>query len=184
MSLSLCVFCGSSPGHNPLYLEVAKQTGTAIAKRGWQLVYGAGSTGMMGAVAQAALDAGGSVVGIIPQFLTDWELPLNGLTELIIVETMAERKTVMMDRSDAYLSLPGGIGTMDELFEVWTLEALEIHSGPSAVLDVNGYFQPLLKLSDHMVSEGYLRPGWREQLISATELEPLLDEIERKTQRQ
>jgi uncharacterized protein (TIGR00730 family) len=180
MSLSLCVFCGSSPGNHPLYLEVASQTGRAIAKRGWQLVYGAGSTGMMGAVAQAALDAGGKVIGIIPQFLTDWEPPLEGLTQVIVVETMAERKTVMMAHSDAYLSLPGGIGTMDELFEVWTLEALEVHAGPSAVLNVNGYFQPLLALSDHMVAEGYLRPAWREQLISGTELELLLDEIEQK----
>jgi uncharacterized protein (TIGR00730 family) len=133
---------------------------------------------MMGTLGQATLDAGGTVIGVIPQFLTEWERPLTGLSETIYVETMAERKLVMAQRSDAFLSLPGGIGTMDELFEMWTLEALEIHASPSALLDVDGYFQPLLALADHMTNTGFLRQAWRDSIICGTRIDHLLDQIE------
>ena len=132
---SLCVFCGSSPGNRPAYASLAVRTGELIARRGVTLVYGGGRVGLMGALADAALAAGGKVVGVIPQMLIDREVGHAGLTQLHVVRTMSERKLLMGDLADAFLALPGGIGTMDELFEAWTWTQLDLHRKPCALLN-------------------------------------------------
>jgi len=145
---AICVFCGSSPGADPLYAETAQAVGIEIARRGWTLVYGGGSVGLMGILADAALEAGGRVVGVIPRFLYEWEVGHDGLTELEIVETLTERKVRMGDLSDAFLSLPGGIGTMDELFEALSWAQLGLETKPNGLLNVNGYYDGLIAFLD------------------------------------
>ena len=142
--ISLCVYCGSRPGDLPAYADAARAVGTEIGRRGWQLVYGGGRAGLMGVVADAALAAGAAVVGVIPQSLMVRELGHAGLTELHVVDTMHQRKTMMAERSDAFLALPGGIGTFEELFEVWTWRQLGYHDQPIGLLNVAGYYDPLL----------------------------------------
>ena len=145
---SVYVFCGSSPGHRPIYSTVAAQLGAAIARRGWRLVYGGGHIGLMGIVADAALAAGGEVVGVIPEAVIPRELAHLGLTELHVVESMHARKALMVALADAFVALPGGFGTLDELCEVITWAQLGIHHKPIALLDVDEYFGPLLTLFD------------------------------------
>jgi uncharacterized protein (TIGR00730 family) len=175
---SICIFCGSSPGNNPEYLQLARATGRAIAERGLTLVYGGGKVGLMGAVADAALTAGGRVVGIIPQMLLDREAGHPGLSELHVVTTMAERKLMMMELSDAFLTLPGGIGTLDELFEAWTWTQLDLHDKPSGLLNYRGYYDALIQFLDLAVSEGFQRPRHRAALLVDTEVEALLDQLQ------
>jgi len=174
---SLCIFCGSSPGNRPAYAALAVSTGDLLARRGLTLVYGGGRVGLMGALADAALAAGGRVVGVIPQMLIDREVGHAGLSQLHVVRTMSERKLLMGDLSDAFLALPGGIGTMDELFEAWTWTQLGLHRKPCALLNMDGYYDPLLAFLDHAVDEGFLEPRYRAALLVADDLETALDRL-------
>ncbi|MGC7098960.1 TIGR00730 family Rossman fold protein [Amycolatopsis lurida] len=160
----VCVFCGSSPGNSPVYAEQAAALGKLLAERGIGLVYGGASVGIMGVVADAALAAGGEVIGVIPGHLMSAEVGHHGLTELHVVDTMHERKAKMAELSDAFLALPGGAGTLEELFEVWTWAQLGLHAKPLGLVDVAGYFEPLRKFVDHMVDEGFLRAQHREMV--------------------
>src|SRR5579875_1121481 len=146
----LCVFCGSSPGHDPRYLATARAVGERLARAGLGIVYGGGRVGLMGALADAALAAGGEVIGVIPHALAARELAHQGLTALHVVATMHERKARMSELADAFLVLPGGLGTLEELFEVWSWAQLGVHRKPCGVLDVAGYWQPLLALVEHL----------------------------------
>jgi uncharacterized protein (TIGR00730 family) len=158
------VFCGSSAGIEPVYTQVAQRLGELLAEQDIDLVYGGAQVGLMGSVADAALAAGGRVIGVIPRLLMDKELGHQRLTELRVVATMAERKEVMMELSDAFITLPGGIGTLDELFEVWTTTQLGLHAKPCGLLNVRGYFDHLLGFLDHAVAQGFLREQHRRQL--------------------
>jgi uncharacterized protein (TIGR00730 family) len=173
--LAVCVFCGSSMGDRPVYVDAARRLGAEIARRGLTLVYGAGDVGLMGVLADAALEAGGKVVGMIPRSLMERELGHEGLTELHVVNTMHERKAMMADRADAFVALPGGYGTLDELFEVLTWAQLGIHSKPIGLLNVGGFFGPLLAWIAHASSEGFIRPQHVELLHVASEVDALLD---------
>jgi uncharacterized protein (TIGR00730 family) len=163
---SICVFCGSSRGARPDYLAAAEATGREIARRGITLVYGAGNIGLMGAVADAALAEGGTVVGVIPESLVAWELAHDGLTELHIVRSMHERKAMMAERAEAFLALPGGLGTFEELFEILTWAQLGLHQKPFGLLNVAGYYDPLLMLLNRAVEERFLRPAHRDLVIA------------------
>ena len=152
---SLCVYCGSRPGRDPAYLEAARDLGRTIAAEGWRLVYGAGDVGMMGAVAEAATAAGAARLGVIPTHLLDAEAPRGINGDRVITETMHERKKVMFMNADAVAVLPGGAGSLDEFFEVLTWAQIGLHSKPIYLIDINGFWQPLLTLIDHVIAEGY-----------------------------
>ena len=154
--LSVCVYCGSRPGEDIVYSDAAQAVGSEIGRRGWQLVYGGGRAGLMGVVADAALAAGASVVGVIPQSLMSRELGHTGLNELHVVETMHERKMMMAERSDAFLALPGGIGTFEELFEVWSWRQLGYHDKPLGLLNVAGYYDALLAFLHQSRDHGFM----------------------------
>ena len=177
MLRSLTVFCGSSSGLAPIYKEAARELGRLLGQRAIRLVYGGGHVGLMGVVADACLNAGGSVIGVIPQALADKEVAHTGLTELRIVGSMHERKAVMADLSDAFVSLPGGFGTWEEFFEVLTWAQLGIHRKACGVLNVNGYYDPLIEMADRALSEGFLRKGHRDLLLSDADPERLLDRL-------
>jgi uncharacterized protein (TIGR00730 family) len=174
---SICVFCGSSPGNRPEYVSLARDTGRLIAERQLTLIYGGGKVGLMGALADAALAAGGRVIGIIPQMLLEREVAHRGLTDLRIVSTLSERKFMMGVLSDAFLSLPGGIGTLDELFEAWSWAQLGLHKKPSGLLNFQGYYDHLIQFLDLTLSEGFQRPEHRAALHVGTEVGPLLDQL-------
>ncbi|KJK43210.1 hypothetical protein UK23_34215 [Lentzea aerocolonigenes] len=171
------VFCGSSAGR-VRHVEVAAQVGRVLAERGVEVVYGGGRIGTMGAVADGALKAGGSVIGVIPRHMTDWEIAHDGLTELHVVDTMHQRKALMADLSDAFVALPGGAGTLDELFEIWTWAQLELHAKPIGLLNVDGYYDHLLAMIDHMVSEGFLKQAYREMVLVDDDLDRLLNQFD------
>lgn len=173
----LCVFCGSSPGVRPAYVQTARALGALLAARGVGVVYGGASIGVMGAVADGALQAGGEVIGIIPEKLAVREVSHDGLSALHVVDSMHERKALMAELSDAFVALPGGIGTFEELFEVWTWAQLGMHAKPCALLDVEGYYAPLLAFVEHSVAEGFLRPVYRDMLIVADDAESLLSRL-------
>jgi uncharacterized protein (TIGR00730 family) len=176
---SICVFCGSNGGADPAYLRTAEAVGTGLATRGIRVVYGGGRVGMMGAVADAARAAGGEVVGVIPRQIFDLEIGHTGLDDLRVVSSMHERKALMAELSDAFVALPGGIGTLEELFEVYTWAQLGIHNKPLALLDVAGYFQPLAAFLDHAVDQRFLRPETRGMLEVAEDLDGLLEKLAR-----
>jgi uncharacterized protein (TIGR00730 family) len=161
---SLCVYCGSRPGSDPAFARAATELGTLIGRSGAQLVYGGGRAGLMGLVADAALAAGGRVVGVIPQALVVRELGHTGLTELHVVQTMHERKQLMAERSDAFVALPGGIGTFEELFEVWTWRQLGYHDKPVGLLNVAGYYDRLLAFIEETEYQGFVPPAQRALL--------------------
>ena len=163
-SFSLCVYCGSRFGNDPAFADTARAVGHWIGEHGGQLVYGGGNNGLMGTVANAALAAGASVVGVIPKALVELEHAHRGLTELLVVENMHERKRIMAERSDAFLALPGGIGTMEELFEVWTWRQLGYHDKPIGLLNQRGYYDPLLAFLDSSVNHGFMGE-WQMGLI-------------------
>jgi len=163
---SVCVFCGSSAGVRPEYAEAADRLGREIARRDMTLVYGAGNVGLMGIVADACLAEGGRVVGFIPESLLEREVGHRGITELYVTRTMHERKQGMSDLADAFIALPGGIGTFEELFEILTWAQLGIHRKPVGVLNTAGFYDPLLALMDHAVAERFLRPEHRALLLS------------------
>lgn len=175
--MRLCVFCGSSPGNKPEYLAAAQQLGTALAKADIGLVYGGAQVGLMGAVADAALAAGGEVIGVIPRHLVERELAHEGLTTLHEVGSMHERKAMMADLSDGFIALPGGVGTFEELFEVWTWGQLGHHQKPCALLNAAGYYDQLIAFLDHALTEGFMRQPYRDMLIVDTEANALLDKV-------
>ncbi|MEZ4668811.1 MAG: TIGR00730 family Rossman fold protein [Anaerolineae bacterium] len=170
----VCVFCGSTPGNNGLYVDTARQMGEAIARQGLGLVYGGGHVGLMGAVAEGALQAGGHVIGIIPQALVKKELEHHGLSELHIVGSMHERKAMMAEKASMFVALPGGFGTLDELFEIITWAQLGFHSKPIGLLNTAGYFNPLLKFIEHIVDEGFVNSAVRAIINVADDAESLL----------
>ena len=163
----LCVFCGANSGHDPRYMKAAAALGRSIAQAGLGLVYGGASIGLMGAVADAALAEGGEVIGVIPQTLVAREVAHHGLSDLRIVTSMHERKALMADLSDGFIALPGGVGTLEELFEVWTWSHLGLHRKPCGLLDVAGFYSGLGRFIDHVQQEGFLRDGVRNMLLMA-----------------
>src|SRR3954454_16289108 len=171
---AVCVYCGSSLGADPAYLEVTQELGRALAGAGITTVYGGAAVGLMGALADAALAAGGDVVGVIPQQLVDREIAHPKLSELHVVKSMHERKALMAELSDAFVALPGGIGTLEELIEVYTWAQLGLHAKPIAVLNALAYYEPLVAFLDHAVSQGFLPSARRESLIVAPDPEALL----------
>ena len=177
MSFALCVFCGSALGARPEYADAARAVGTEIGRRGWTLVYGGGRVGLMGVLADAAAAAGAQIVGVIPRFLFELEVAHPGLDSLEVVETFAERKQRMGDLADAFLSLPGGVGTMDELFEAWSWTHARLQSKPSGLLNVAGYYDALLEFIDTMEREQLLYPASRAILESGTRVTDLLDRL-------
>ncbi|WP_413043161.1 TIGR00730 family Rossman fold protein [Pseudomonas sp. YJ42] len=165
MSLqSICVFCGASTGANPIYREAAIAMGQTLAANGIRLIYGGGAVGLMGVVADATMAAGGEVIGIIPQSLKDSEIGHTGLTRLEVVNGMHARKARMAELSDAFIALPGGLGTLEELFEVWTWGQLGYHSKPLGLLDINQFYSKLSHFLDHLVEEGFVKPRYRDML--------------------
>ncbi len=177
MLKNICVFCGSSAGGQSVYAQTAQAVGWLLCRRGIELVYGGGNVGLMGVLADACLARGGRVIGVIPQALVDKEVAHSGLTELRVVSSMHERKANMADLSDAFMALPGGYGTWEELFEMLTWSQLGIHRKPCGLLNVNGYYDPLLELADKAVSEGFLREFNRDLLLSDDDPERLLDRL-------
>ena len=163
----LCVFCGANSGHDPRYVDAAAALGRSIAQAGLGLVYGGASIGLMGAVADAALAEGGEVIGVIPQTLVAREVAHHGLSDLRVVTSMHERKALMADLSDGFIALPGGVGTLEELFEVWTWSHLGLHRKPCGLLDVAGFYSGLGRFIDHVQQEGFLRDGVRNMLLMA-----------------
>ena len=174
---AVSVYCGSNPGTDPAYAEAAAAVGTELGRRGIDMVYGGGHVGLMGIAADAALAAGGNVHGVITHALQAREVEHIGLTSLAIVETMHERKFAMADRSDAFVMLPGGFGTLDEFFEVVTWTQLGVHTKPTGILDVLGFFDPLLAFLDHATSEGFIRPQHRDLIVVDAEPAALLDRL-------
>ena len=176
MGLSaIAVFCGSSTGRDPAYEAAARLTGRTLAERGIDVVYGGGHVGLMGAVADAAIEAGGRVIGVIPRQLDDRELSHHGVTELHVVESMHERKQLMADLSDAFIALPGGAGTLEEIAEQWTWAQLTIHAKPCGFLDVLGFWAPMRQMLATMVSEGFVRPEQSGIVSFEDDLAALLD---------
>lgn len=168
------IFCGSASGNTPDYLNKAKEAGRLLAQNGIDIVYGGGKVGMMGAIADAALSAGGRVIGIIPRALAEKEIAHTGLTELYVVETMHERKNKMAELSHAFIALPGGAGTLDEIFEQWTWAQLGIHEKPCGFLNINQYFEPLQTMTEKMVHEGFLHSRHADMLRFSDHIEELL----------
>ncbi|HXH93381.1 MAG TPA: TIGR00730 family Rossman fold protein [Thermoanaerobaculia bacterium] len=171
---SLCVFCGSSAGNDPRFAQAASELGALLAKEGITLVYGGGHVGLMGILADAVLANGGKVIGVIPRALWDREVGHRNLTELRVVETMHERKALMASLADAFVALPGGLGTLEEIFEVWTWSQLGIHDKPVGFLDVDGFYAPLLAFLDHGVDAGFVRAPHRAMAIVDGDGESLL----------
>jgi uncharacterized protein (TIGR00730 family) len=173
----ICVFCGSNPGASPIYVEAARTLGAMLAGRGLGLVYGGGKVGLMGAVADGALAAGGEAIGVIPHALVAREVAHQGLTELRVVDSMHERKALMAELSDGFIVLPGGIGTMEEFFEVWTWAQLGLHAKPIGLLDVAGYYAQLQGFLGHAVAERFLHPDHRSTVLIDEDAERLLDRM-------
>jgi len=175
--MRICVFCGSSPGRGERYREVATALGTLLARDGIGLVYGGATVGLMGTVADAVRAGGGEVIGVIPEAMVKKEIAHRGLMDLRIVGSMHERKALMAELSDAFVALPGGIGTFEELFEIWTWAQLGLHHKPCALLNVDGFYDGLIGFLDHVVGEGFLRPGHREMVLIEREPAALLARI-------
>ena len=165
-NFSICVYCGSKPGDEAAFTESATQVGQWIAKHGGQLVYGGGRNGLMGLVADATLAAGGRVVGVIPRALVEKEWAHTGCTELHVVETMHDRKKLMAERADAFIALPGGIGTFEEFYEVWTWRQLGYHNKPIGLLNLNGYYDPMLQFLNNVVKHRFM-DTWQMDLIQS-----------------
>jgi uncharacterized protein (TIGR00730 family) len=175
--MRIAIYCGSSRGLDPIYATAAAEMAAYLAKQGIGIVYGGGNVGIMGVIADAALAAGGEVIGVIPESLLAKELGHGGVTELHVTRTMHERKQKMVDLSDAFIALPGGFGTLDELFETLTWLQLGFHGKPVGLLNVEGFFDHLLTFLDHMSTTGFLKPEHRSSLITETDPESLLQAI-------
>lgn len=174
----ICVFCGSNTGSDPAYLQAARELGRLFAREGIALVYGGGSVGLMGEVADAVLGSGGEVIGVIPHALWAREVGHHGLTDLRIVDTMHERKAMMADLADAFIAMPGGLGTLEEIFEIWTWAQLGLHQKPVGFLDVNGYYSPLMQFLDRAVRERFVREEHRGIAVVDSDPEGLLRRFE------
>lgn len=174
---NICVYCASSPGFEDVYMKAAETTGHFLAANGYRLVYGGGSVGLMGQVADACIAKGGEVIGVIPHFLNTREVGHKGLTELIAVESMHERKLKMSELADAFIALPGGFGTLEELAEILTWAQLGLVEKPIGILNVNGYYDHLIALLDNMVSQGLLKQENRDMLLVDTTIDALIDQF-------
>lgn len=174
---SVCVYCGSRPGADPAFEHAAREIGREIGRRGWQLVYGGGHVGLMGTVADAAMAHGARVVGVIPRRLMDREVGHRGLSELHVVETMHQRKQKMAEAAHSFLALPGGIGTLEELFEVWTWRHIGYHDQPIGVLNVAGYYDGLLAFMSHTASQGFVSASQLQSLQVGTDPAELLGRL-------
>ncbi|HST43911.1 MAG TPA: TIGR00730 family Rossman fold protein [Luteimonas sp.] len=172
---SICVYCGSNPGNRPIFAERALALGTRIARDGLALVYGGGNVGLMGIVADAVLEAGGDVVGVIPEQLVNWEVAHRGLTRLEVVESMHARKQRMFELADGFVALPGGFGTLDEMFEMLTWRQLGLGQKPCAFLDVDGFYAPLMTMIDGMVATRFLHPDQRQDLWHGEDMDAMLE---------
>jgi hypothetical protein len=177
MLRSIAVFCGSSLGVAPIYQEAAREVGRLLGRRDISLVYGGGHVGLMGVVADACLNEGGRVIGVIPRALADKEVAHRGLTELHVVGSMHERKAMMAELADAFMALPGGFGTWDEMFEALTWSQLGIQNKVCGLLNVNGYYDSMIAMLDRAVAEGFIRDPDRQSLLSGTDVAPLLDRM-------
>ena len=174
---NICVYCGSGSGNDSAYLESAIQIADCLTDAGVGLVYGGASIGVMGQIADQVLARGGSVIGVIPNALLELEIAHQNLTELVVVSDMHKRKATMADRSDGFIALPGGFGTLEELFEMLTWSQLAIHQKPVGVLNVNGFYDRLFDFLDWQVEQGFVKPGHRELLLSSTDPQQLLDKL-------
>lgn len=176
-AFSVCVYCGSRPGASPVFTDAARAVGQWIGAHGGQLVYGGGCNGLMGTVAQATLDAGGRVIGVIPKALVEKEWANHHCTELHVVDTMHERKRLMAEKADAFLALPGGIGTFEEFFEVWTWRQLGYHNKPVGLLNLGGYYDAMLSFLNQSVQAGFMN-DWQMDLIRVhTEVQVLAEQL-------
>lgn len=174
---TVCVYCGSGPGNNPHFIEAAKAFGKALADDGVGLVYGGGSVGLMGAVATSVLENGGRVTGIIPEFLVRREHALTTAQEMIVTHDMHERKRLMFERSDAFVALPGGVGTLEELVEQLTWQQLGRHTKPVLLANIDGFWEPLLGLIEHMRSTAFIRPGLWVEVLKAERVSDILPKL-------
>lgn len=174
---AITIFCGSSSGFAPVYLEQARLLGKTLAERGIDVVYGGARVGLMGALADGALQAGGAVTGVLPAFLKAKEIAHEGLTNLILTDSMHERKMKMNELSDGVIALPGGFGTLEELFEMLTWGQLGLHKKPVAILNASGFYDPLIALIDTMVERGFLKPDNRDMLLISNDIEELLEKM-------
>lgn len=174
---TVCVYCGSSGNVDEIYRAAARDAGTMLAQRGLDVVYGGGNVGLMGLTADAALAAGAQVTGIIPRHIQDREVAHTSLSALIVVDTMHQRKTIMVERSDAFLILPGGFGTMDEFFEILTWRQLKLHSKPVVIANIGGFWDPLLALMDHQIKSGFARESDRSFVIVTDTVEAAIDAL-------
>jgi hypothetical protein len=177
---AVCVFCGSQPGTRPAYLQAARELGAQLARRGWAAVYGGGHVGMMGALADSTLAADGKVIGVIPEHLMRPEVAHQGLTELLVVDSMHTRKRIMASRSDAFVVLPGGYGTFEEMFEMVTWRQLQLHAKPVGLLNVDSYFDHLLAFLQHASEQEFIRPQHRGLLSVEASVETLLERLQRQ----
>ncbi|UII22549.1 TIGR00730 family Rossman fold protein [Fulvivirga ligni] len=175
---NICVFCGSSKGKKEIYLTQAKKLGAALATQGKTLVYGGGNVGLMGAIADEVMTGGGKAIGVIPEFLMSKEVGHSGLTDLIVVDSMHTRKRKMAELADAFIAMPGGFGTLEELAEILTWVQIEIIKKPIALLNIDGYYDLLLKQMDHMVEEGFLKAQNRSLLLNITDADQILHALE------
>ncbi|MBV7332883.1 TIGR00730 family Rossman fold protein [Chloroflexi bacterium TSY] len=174
---SVCVFCGAKTGNRSVYTDMARRLGEEIAHRHLTLVYGGGNIGLMGTIARTAFAGGGSVISVIPRSLMQYEGVDTSIGELIVVDTLLERKAIMAEKSDAFITMPGGFGTFDELFEMVTWNQLGVHAKPVGLYNIAGYYDPLLQMIDHAVSEEFIRPRHRQLLITANDPAHLLDQL-------
>ena len=174
----IAVYCGSKKGKHPDYIKAAEQTGKVLLDKGIGMVYGGGHVGIMGVIANAVLAGEGEAIGVIPQKLVDFEVAHQGLTDLFVVKDMHQRKSMMIELSDAFLTLPGGIGTMEELFEVFTWQNIGYHNKPCGLLNVNHYYDPLLEMIDKMVDQGFLNASQQERLLVDTDPLRLVEKME------
>lgn len=172
---SITVYCGANKGFHPAYEEAAKELGTYLAENGYTMIFGGGSVGLMGVTATAALEAGGKVIGVIPHFLDAMEVGHKELTEMHLVDTMHTRKAKMEELSDAFITMPGGYGSMDEIFEILTWAQLGLHKKPVGILNIRGYYDLLIKQLDHMVEEGFLRKENRELIVVGDDIPSLFE---------
>ena len=174
---AVCVFCGSRDGNDPAYVAAAKETGAAVARRGWKLVYGGGHVGLMGALADAALAEGGEVIGVMPRALLTREIAHPDISRLHLVTSMHRRKALMSSLSDGFLTLPGGYGTLEEFFETLTWAQLGLHTKPCALLDVIGFWNPLLAMVDNQIAEGFVLADHRRLILTGTDPNDILDRM-------
>lgn len=175
---NIAIYCGSSSGNEKIFIESAYSLGKILAKKGYSIIYGGACVGLMGAVADGALSQQGKVIGVIPKFLKEKELEHKGLSEIHIVETMHERKDLMNELSDGAIALPGGFGTMDELFEMLTWAQLSLHKKAISILNIDGYYNALIELCEKMIEKGFLKKEYREMLIIDSDIDRLLNKME------